>query len=348
MDQPSAKPRDNPWLDLVRLPSARRIVIMLFTSLALFIAFDRLLLQVMKRTPASNLAGRVLRDQELLLERPDARRLLALGDSRIKWMANPKLLSPGLGLPEGSGLNISLPATYVADDLAVLHWLESSGVLDDTKVLLWGMGFDRFHPDVHSPLNVHAFFDPWARGHRFNGISDAMFAAAAPSVLARANLQAMLQEKGVRRTLRDALDYDPQTDRQALGFVVNTAKPNPNVGIGPFFNLPRVDGELARRTIDRAVRIKARGVRVIVVDTPVAPVLYRFYVEKRADAWAAYLRFLEDLEKAGVEVLRDNPTSLPPEVFTDAVHLTADAAESYLKDLIRRLNGPRQASVQGP
>ena len=178
MDQPSAKPRDNPWLDLVRLPSARRIVIMLFTSLALFIAFDRLLLQVMKRTPASNLAGRVLRDQELLLERPDARRLLALGDSRIKWMANPKLLSPGLGLPEGSGLNISLPATYVADDLAVLHWLESSGVLDDTKVLLWGMGFDRFHPDVHSPLNVHAFFDPWARGHRFNGISDAMFAAA--------------------------------------------------------------------------------------------------------------------------------------------------------------------------
>ncbi len=205
----------------------------------------------------------------------DARGLLIVGDSRMRWAMDPRYLAPQFGLPERGGLNMALPGAHVGDDMAAFHWLIKSGYLKDTKIIFWGLGLSRFHADPYAVDNEHVFYQPFARGYNFSGFSDAASRYVTPALCSRVCFVVLWDIFGFpqgRKDLAGQLFHYTPVDYNELGYMANGKEVSP---INDFGRRAYADcgvaPELADRLVASAVAIKKTGVRLIVVDPPGSP-----------------------------------------------------------------------------
>ncbi len=355
-NDPAVATKRAPW-------GARKYMRTVIFIIAFYLVLDRALMWVLYRTPSFNLAGRVLRDQEYLKTHAEARRLVIIGDSRVRWTIDPRVLAPALGLPADSGLNISMPGTRPGDDLAVLHWLRASGTLADTKAVAWGIGLDRFEEsDFWSADDASLFYHPGARPG-FAGFRDWSTRWLMPATCSQAALQSVQDALGSkeigedgRTKRREVLDqlfhYESQRgtgrdDYALLGYLPSDkpVDPDPRWAAG-LHDHHRLKSEYQSAILAEITRLHAENVRVILLDTPVSKNLADYLEEKCPEQCQLYQDFLAAAGRAGAQVLRGgdfkptDPSGRPYKVdHSDPIHLTGDSAIRYLNwvcDRVRR------------
>jgi hypothetical protein len=321
----------------------RRRLWALVWMIVLVVVADRGMMSLLRRAPISSPLARAMKDRQYLVDHPEARQLLIVGDSRVKWSLDPRILAPGLGLPEGSGLNIGLPASGYGDDAAVAHWLMDSGLVRDVKVVFWGLAFDRFKAPLCCDFNTYMVYQPGRRGG-VGGLADQVMTRCLPSVYAGAAVNNSVSAAQARHST-----WAQWTGRKAdenyaqYGVTTNTKPANPDYQPRADARRHRVGPDDARVIVEAARQLHDRGVRVVFVDLPVTPALLAWQQES-PEHWNSYRHLIATLREAGAQVHEGENLHYPPDCFTDTAHLTAAAAVQYNYDLVRDLGkGPTTA-----